>query len=177
MATFFDISVLDQFSVIFVWLFIFALVYAVLQVTKILGANKNIDALVAICVAFFLSLSPNLTEVIKTMAPWFVVFIMFLFFVWLLGMFIGMSQGELRTAFGKESGAFWWIFSFGLIIVIYSVSRVFGQGLLESGAEGNVSSSAFTANVMQTLFSPKILGVVLLLIIASFTVRFMATND
>lgn len=175
MATVFDFGILNQFSAVFVWLLIWTVVYAVLQVTKVLGANKGLDALIAICVAFFFTLSPELTKVIATMAPWFVIFIMFLFFIWLLGMFIGMSQSELRDAFGKESGAFWWIFSIGLIILIYAVSKVFGQSLLEGGG-GNATSQGFAANVMQTIFNPKLLGVVLLLIIASFAVRFMAEN-
>lgn len=178
MATIFDISLLNQFSAVFVWLFIWVLFYAVLQTTKILGANKNLDALIAVCAAFFFALSPALVDVVRLMTPWFIIFILLLFFVWLLGMFIGMEQSELRTAFGKESGAFWWIFSLGIIIVVYATSKVFGQSLLEEGG-GNATAAAsgFGANVMQTLFDPKILGLALLLIIASFVVRFMATND
>lgn len=177
MATVFDVGLMSQFSVIFVWLFIFTLVYAVLQVTKVLGANKGLDAMIAITIAFFFSLSSELSEVISTMTPWFVIFIMFIFFVWMIGMFMGMEQTELTNVFGKGGGAFWWIFSFALIILIYAVSKVFGQKLLEGGGAANATSTGFAANVMSTIFNPQLLGMALLLIIASFVVRFMATND
>ncbi len=176
MATVFDVGLMSQFSVIFVWLLIFTLVYAVLQVTKVLGANKGLDAMIAIVVAFFFSLSSELTEVIGIMTPWFVIFIMFVFFVWMIGMFMGMGREEMRNILGPGGGAFWWIFSFALIILIYAVSKVFGQRLLEGGGS-NATATGFTANVMNTIFNPQLLGVALLLVIASFAVRFMATND
>jgi hypothetical protein len=176
MATVFDLSVLEQFSGIFALLFVWVVIYAVLQLTKALGANKNIDALIAFVVAVFFGMSPKLTQALATMTPWFVIMILFIFFLWTIGYFMGLTQEDILETLGKRTGAFWWIFAFALIILIYSLSAVFGQSLLEAGAE-NVTRDAFTENVTKTLFNQKVLGMVLILIIASFTIRFMTTPE
>ena len=47
MATFLDVGLFSYFNVIFPVLLIFALVFALLQKTKILGTNITINAIIA----------------------------------------------------------------------------------------------------------------------------------
>ena len=78
-----------------------------------------------------------------------------------------------------------WIGVFSVVIIIASLSHVHGQRLLEERSaegitiqtgEGSVASGEFQENVWNTLFHPKVLGLILMLLIASFTVRYMASS-
>lgn len=176
MATLFDLTVLNQFSGLFIMLLVWVLVYAVLQVTKVLKGNKGIDALLAFLVAAFFGMSSQLTQVVKTMLPWFIVLVLVIFFIWTLGKFMGLSEEDLIKSMGNKSGAFWWVFSFVIVIIIYSFSTVYGQKLLEATSTSNATAGGFTGNVTKTLTNPKVLGTALILIITSFAIRLMASE-
>ncbi len=175
MATLFDLSALNQFSAIFTFLLVWVVVYAVMQLTNVLKGNKGMDSIVAFVVAIFFALSPNLSQVLKLMTPWFVIAIIFFMFLWMLGRFIGLTDDNILDTMGKRSGAFWWIFSIGIIIIVYALSTVFGQGLLEATEGDNATGNQFQENVTKTLFNPKVIGMAILLIIASLTIRFMTS--
>ena len=53
MATFLDVTALQSFSVIFVFVFVWLIVYAILIYTKALGANQFINILIGLLIAFF----------------------------------------------------------------------------------------------------------------------------
>lgn len=180
MATFLDASLLTLLAPVFALIFVFLIVYVVLQGSKMLGDNKGIHALLALTVAFFVALSPQITRVIIFMSPWFVVMIVFIVFLFVIGKFAGFTEDNMMATFGGRQGAFWWIVFFAGLILTFSFSNVFGQQLLE-GPDGtvkevNATKSPFASNVSQTIFHPKVLGLLLILLIASFTVRLMVTE-
>lgn len=183
MATFLDASLLTLLAPVFALIFVFLIVYVVLQGSKMLGDNKGIHALLALTVAFFVALSPKITNVIIFMSPWFVIMIVFLVFLFVIGKFAGFTEDNIITTFGGRQGAFWWIVFFAGLILTFAFSNVFGQQLLE-GSDGQTTQvnatrggSAFTSNLSQTIFHPKVLGLLLILLIASFTVRLMVTSE
>ena len=51
MATFLDITGLQQFSTIFVFIFVWLVVYAILTYSKILGENKAIHVIIGLVIA------------------------------------------------------------------------------------------------------------------------------
>lgn len=182
MASILDASLLSLLSPVFALIFVFLVVYSVLEASKVLGENKGVHALLALMIAFFVALTPNISRLIIFMSPWFVVMIVFIVFMFMIGQFSGLAQADIITTFGGKAGAFWWIVFFSGLILTFGLSNVFGQQLLqgEDGTTATVNStqkSAFANNVSQTLFHPKLLGLVLILLIASFTVRLMATKD
>src|SRR4030042_5100741 len=92
MATVFDIGLLKEFSIIFGWLFVFVMSYALLEVTKVLGENKGIHAILAVCFATLFAFSERATNIVIGSAPWFVVFMVLVMFL-LVG---------IRFAFGDK---------------------------------------------------------------------------
>ena len=97
MATLLDLGLLRYFSVIFSFILVWALVFALLQKTKILGDKAGLNVLLAVAVAFLVSLSDNVVQIINFMIPWFTIAI--IFFVLLIP--------KIKAAFFVEKISFW----------------------------------------------------------------------
>src|SRR3989338_3262841 len=78
MATFLDVTGLQYFSSIFVFVFVWLVVYATLLWTKVLGGNKFIDALVGLLLAIFVLTSPIATSIVADIAPLLAVVFLFI---------------------------------------------------------------------------------------------------
>jgi|TARA_B100002003_G_C14013079_1_gene488774 hypothetical protein len=165
MATFLDIAGLQQFSSIFVFIFIWLVVYAILAFSKILGENKAINIMIGLVVGIFVLFSPIATGVIEYIAPWFAVIFIFVIFVTIaLKMFgaSGMeSLGSLKTV------TFVVII---LVLIVGALSYVRQQVTVPGDNETSVDYSKTTT----ILFHPKILGIIFVMIIAVFTIVLLA---
>jgi len=182
------LGLLEKFSIIFPFLLILVLVYAVLGVTKVLGDNKGIHALIALAIAFITLFSTPARTIINLMAPWFVVLFIFLIFV--LMAFRIFGDVDFMAVLGGESGKtiVYWIIAIALIIGLGSISYVvFGKGVPSSaplpenqtaqvsltpvpGAVATAGGAAFWS----TLVHPQVLGLALILLIAMFTIQRLA---
>jgi len=74
MATFLDVTGLEQFSNFFVFIFVWLTVYALLTYSKVIQ-NHAINIILGLIVGFFVLLSPIVSASIRYMAPWFAVFL------------------------------------------------------------------------------------------------------
>lgn len=172
MATVFDFGLLSEFSEIFVWALIFVVVYGVLQITDIFK-NRGIHALVAIAVAVILGTTGATTTVITGLAPWFVITGFFIVFLTVLAQFIGIDIH--KTVFGGTGGV-WWIFvplMVGLVIALVAGGQ-FVRGEPKIDPETGEQIIEPGRAVINILTEPKVLGLILVLSIASVTVALMA---
>jgi len=188
MATFFDVALLENFSVIFTFLLVFAIVYAILEFAKILGENKGIHAIIALSVAMIMLVSKSALEVINFTIPWFIIlFIVAIFGIVGYKLFVGsdVDMGEML----KHSGALrTWIIVIVVVIFIGALAKVYGQnigpylgsqpdvtsGEISEDGEPSTATGSFTENLSATLFHPKVLGMIFILLIATFTITFLA---
>ncbi|HSU72959.1 MAG TPA: hypothetical protein VLJ21_03870 [Candidatus Binatia bacterium] len=186
MATPLDLGLLAHVSSIFPFLFVLVLVYAILSGTKIFGDNKGIYAFIAFVLAVMTLFSPLAVKSIDRMAPWFVLLFIFGIFFVLAFMVFGVEMKTITDVVKKDSTVFYWILAIVLIIGIGSVTSVVSEekgfkslSQIESGNETVAPTPAGQENVgfFQTLFHPKVLGMALLLLIAMFTVRHLASNE
>ena len=200
MATFLDLSLFQNVSGIFIFILVFLVVYAFLNMSKIfkgVGGHNGIYAIVALAIAFLSSFSTGFVAVIMNMAPWFTVIIVFLFLVFfVVRMFT--TDDKLFESMIKEGAVKWVLIIVFVIILLVSVSNAFGQKVLEQGTgqtsttngtvydattttttttttsgEG-VATNDFGTNFTQTMFHPKILGMLLVVLIAFFTILLIA---
>ncbi|MFC1691118.1 hypothetical protein ACFL0W_02950 [Nanoarchaeota archaeon] len=178
MATFLDVGILENFSIIFSMILVLGVVYGVLEVTKVLGDSKGLNALIGVICAFFVLMAPRVHELIEFIAPWFVfVFVLFIFLVMGMKMFGDPSAG---LAFADLTTVNWILFIIGIIIIVLGFGKVFGQETLEktviqdgeeisvSEIEGSAASGEYESNFYTTLFHPKIIGFGLIMLIAFF---------
>ena len=187
MATPFDVGLLGNFKIIFPFLFIFCIVFGVLAYTKLLGENKILHAMIAIVLAFMSLFSDIVIETINTAAPWFVIMIIFTVFVLLGFMIIGIKEGDIVSLIKNPEYTFisWWIVALVAIIVIGSFSHVIAEkkGGYPPFGESNITAddgtgevSAQESDFWNTLFHPKVLGMLALLLIGFFPVSRLTSS-
>src|SRR3989338_4089470 len=119
MATPLDVGLLQKFDVIFPFIFVLVIVYAVLARTEWFKEKQGIAFMLAFLLAIMTLFSSIAIKTINRMAPWFVLVVVFGILVILAYQAMGLSEKTiLETITGKEyGGAFgWWVLALMLII-------------------------------------------------------------
>ena len=165
MATFLDVTGLQHFTSIFVFLFVWLVVFAILVLTKVLGDNKLLTSLIGLLLAIFVLLSPITTSIIADVSPFIAV--VFLFIV-LVSVAAKMLGGDIE-AFPAMRGIF--VVVIILIIVISAGIKLREQVNVPSETQTDLSK---TVNL---IFHPTFLGTVLILAIAIFTIALLASRS
>lgn len=177
MASFLDIGILDYFAPAFVFLFVFGVLFALLEKTHVFGDKTGINSLVAFSISLLFLLTPDLVGIVKIITPWFTVLFIFILMIILLFLFVGVKESEVAGAF-SERGTVWIILMVAFVIFFYALTQVYGAQIQTiyggTGAEGGETSVA--QNVGQIIFHPRVLGMVIILLIASQAVRFISSN-
>ena len=181
MATPLDITALKQFSGIFPFLLTVVLVYAILSMTAWFKEKKTWAAMIAIITGFMTLLSPIAIKTINLMAPWFVLFVVFAILFVLAFMLFGFEQKAITDFIvGGEYGIGTWVMAIMLIIgigsLVFVINEEKGFGELTAGNQTSVAKSQ-DFGFWQTLFHPKLLGMVLILLIGFFTIRYMTKSE
>ena len=181
MATFLDISLLEHFKVIFPILFTFTVVYALLQYVKFLGDNKAIHAIIALVIAISVSFSDIIVATINKMVPWFILLFIFILFGLLAYKSVGFSDEQIMSALTArpQRWIIMWIGFIALGIFLASLTSEVSErgGIGVYGVENTTVETASSGEAPQqteefykTMFHPKILGVMFLLILMMFTI-------
>ncbi|MBW3004364.1 hypothetical protein KY310_00845 [Candidatus Woesearchaeota archaeon] len=181
MATPLDIGLLQKFDVIFPFLLILVLGYVVLTRISWFKENQAICFIISFALAVLAMFNPVVVKTINMMAPWFVLLFVFMLLVFMAYVAFGVKEdtiietittGRYATDFG------YWVLALVLIIGLGSLSTVISQEKgfqpLTTGENASVvPSDAGPEEVgfWETLFHPKVLGLVLILLIALFTIQ------
>ncbi len=192
MATFLDVGIMQHFSTVFVILLIFVIMFGLLQMVKAFGDNKGLHAIIALVVALIFIVSKIATNVIQTMVPWFIVLVIFVFFVMFLLRMWGLGDSDLKELISSPD-VYPWLIILIVIVLLTSLSTVFGQSLLEkggtsSGAEHyngtttvttvtpdttSTTTPSFTTNLLNTVRNPKVLGMIFVFLVGAFSLLFL----
>ena len=183
-------------------LLVLIVIYGILSYTKILGQNTFIHSLIALFIAILFLVSDKTSQIVSFMAPWFTVLFIFIIFILIAFKTMGISDGQIMAVIGEYKAIVWWVISIAVIIGLVALSNVFGQSFLaqqtstnneignnfnnnigddlvnqnsfsNSPNTNNIQSNNFNTNLTKTIFNPKILGFVLISLIASFSLYFM----
>ncbi|MDK2849439.1 MAG: hypothetical protein PWP03_849 [Candidatus Woesearchaeota archaeon] len=175
MASLISPSIFSFLNPIFVFLFTYALIYAVLTKTKVLGDNKGISSVLALVVAFFVSSASDYTLISAAFPP-FILVLLFFVFLLLIGHFLGLGPSNFVEIFGKEKGASWFVFIIVMILIVAIFANFYGGKLLEKGTEANAteSQSEFEQNLIKIFFNENVLGLILVLLVAFMAMRFIS---
>ncbi len=165
MATFLDVTGLEYFTNVFVFLFVVIVVYATLLWSKILGGNNFINILVGLLIGIFVLFSPLSISLIATTAPFIAVVFVFLILINIVSKMLGAGL-ETMPAFR------------GGIVLIIAIILLIGVGVkIKSQYEVEAEQgSKDLSNSFSLLFNPKFLGIVLILAVAVFTVAFLSAK-
>lgn len=165
MATFLDVTGLQYFSSIFVFLFVWLVVYAVLLWTKVLGENKFVHALIGLLLAIFVLISPIATSIVADVAPFIAVIFLFIVLISVASAMLGANI----EAFPALKGVF--LVFIILIIVIAAGVKVRENVNFPSETQKDLSKT------INLIFHPTFLGTILILAIAVFTIALLASRS
>jgi len=186
MATPLDVGLLQKFDVIFPFIFVLVIVYAVLTRTEWMKDKQAIAFLLAFVLAVMTLFSSIAVKTINRMAPWVVLLIVFGVLIVVAYQALGIKEGTILDVMTKSeyrSTIAWWMLSLMLIIGLGTLSAVVseekgftelaaGENATEAAARGAAEEVGFWA----TIFHPKVLGLALILLIAMFTVQKLASK-
>lgn len=187
MATPLDITLVKQFDFVFPFLLVFVMVYASLSFMKAFKDNKALHALLALVLAFMTLFSPIAVKTISLMSPMFVVLIIFLLFLLMVFMTLGPTESDIMSAIRLKENQFifWWIAAFVILIGFGSFFMALAEsggvpgytgpgGTLDVGAIGGVAGGQ-QAEFFKTLFHPKLLGLIFIMLLGLFTINRLAS--
>lgn len=180
MATFLDIIFLEKFGAIFSFLLVFSIMYGILHFTKAFGDNKILHFFIPFILGIFILISPVAVGMISYMTPWFVVLFFFIIFIMIAYKMFGISDENIADTLRRGLGLQWAIFIVAMIILLAALSANLGKAAfpyLEDGknettvnGEANVATGDIGKNVAATIFHPKVLGFLAILLIATATI-------
>ncbi len=199
MATFLDISILGHFTTIFTFLLVFVIIFGMLEIFKIFGeGRKGLHAIISLCIGFIVIMSKGVTTVVQTFTPWFTILILVIFFILFAVRMFSMESKDIGSAFRNNTTILTVIIILTLVILLFSLGTGFGQQALEqtqpgggggtgtstqpaenaTGTAGSTgSSSSYSQNLYNTLFNPKVLGFILVMLIVVFAMLFLTVSD
>lgn len=183
MVTILDIGLIQAFDFVFPVLLVWAIVFAVLQKTEVVGKSVGINALIASIAGLTVLLSRTVIDMINFMIPWFSIAIIFFILTLLLFMIFGAKAEDAY----KDKALQWVLIAVVILIVAAAAGKVLGQTLLEqagqvgeegAGGEGGsgVATSSLTQNLFATLYNPKVLGLIVIFVIVVFAVALLTSG-
>lgn len=192
MATFLDISILGHFTSVFTFLLVFVILFGMLEVFKLFGdGHRGLHAMIALAIGFIVIFSSGVVTVIQTFTPWFVIVILLIFFILFAVRMFGVSAAEVTQGFHNNSVILTFILIFAAIIILFSLGAGFGQNSLDQGAQpgtavnttnvtvnpGSTSTNNFSQNLYNTIYNPKVLGLILIMLIAVIAMLFLTSRE
>ncbi len=185
MATPLDVGLLQKFDVIFPFLFVLVIVYALLARTEWLKEKQAIAFMIAFVLAVMTLFSSIAVKTINRMAPWFILLIIFVVLLLLAYQALGVKEESiLNIITGKTYGSTiaYWVLALMLIIGVGSLTSVVSEEKpfteLAAGENATViAGQGEQVGFWATLFHPKVLGLALILLIAMFTINKLSAKE
>ncbi|MBS3063924.1 MAG: hypothetical protein J4445_00545 [DPANN group archaeon] len=166
------------YSVVLPFLLIFALSYALLDKTKVLGDNKFVHAAVSLVLAFLFVSSLGAVKFLTAFLPLISVLILIILFIILIFRFVGVQESSISSAL-SQSRVYSPIIIIIILFALIAFSQVFPEGALanrpelgdqfnitQPSSEGVEGLQAFLGEEQtRVFFSPSILSLIVLVII------------
>ena len=164
-----DLSFLGFFLPVFTFLFIFVLMYALLDKFKLMGENKWLKLIAAFSIALLFLFSKDTLKFVEFITPWFVILVVLALFILSLFMFMGMKEGDVEKAV-KDPVVYWTVLVIIIILLIIAIGEVFT--FVAPDSQTGTPPSAGLAAVTH----PRTLWALFVLVIAAFAVKFISTG-
>lgn len=164
MATFLDLGAVDFlrfFLPIFTFIFVFVVMYALVDKTGLLGKNKSLNVIFSLIVSLTVLFSGSAVDLINFVTPWFAVIIVIAVLGVLLLSFYLKEGAELKLRFIPTLAMI-----FAGIVLVVGITQVFGPVFNPYSPDADSNWYA-----LRTLFHPRILGAFLILLVAGLTIN------
>jgi len=163
-------------QVILVPLLVFAIVFAVLQKTKILGEKADLNAFVAVAVALILAVVPNFTGFLMTYIPFIAGILIVLFGGTLVFMVLGASVDDI-VAFMKRSEVVTILVIIILAYTFYAVGVWFGSDISPYANNTSGAQNSVAVEGISRITNPAVMGTIIFMILAALTVHSLISSS
>ncbi len=167
MATFLDVTGLQYFSSLFVFIFSWGVLYSVLLLSKVFGENKVIPAVLSAVMSFFMLFNPFLVDLIQTIAPW--MGFVFIFVILLIVSMKLLVPGSEDLTFPARAAT--------LIVILFIFVIAIAVKVKEAYVPADAKDREDFSKTGNVLLHPKVLGALLLLAIAVLTVGLLTAKN
>ncbi len=168
MATFLDVTGLQHFSAIIVFIFVWIAVGVMFSFIKGFDEHKWIAWIAGFLVALFILLSPLATKVVQNIAPWFAVLFVFVVLITVAAKTVGNAELDFMKPL---------FLVLVIVIVLVGAGTTIRSNIVVPG--DNESSSDFNRDYSQTstiVFHPKFMGMMLVFAISIFMIAFLVSS-
>ena len=175
MATFLDVSLLSFLLPVFIFIFVFCIIYAILNKTKIFGDNMGaLNLLASVCIAAVSIFIGSITKAVVEIIPWFAFVAIVLILIFMIFMFFGTSEKEIWETIGGQT----FVFIVLIVIVFIGLTKTFEKDVspFEQTNQTTVSSSGVQkgnvqGEVIRTLTHPRLLAAIFILVVSGFAIK------
>lgn len=154
-----DTTLLQSLTPIFLFILVFVFLYAALIKTKLFGDKAGINGLIAFSMAFLFIIFPFLKDILFEAFPWIIIIFFCIATILTIQIFMGYKPESIVKWMSDNS--------FGLVITlivvfifIVSLAKVFSDPAAQESFGGIV-------RIRDTLINAKMLGAVLILLVAA----------
>lgn len=178
-----DLSLLISLKRIFPFILVWVVVYALLEWKDIFGKDKKgLRAVTAFVVAMIFLISSQASLVIEYMTPWFVILIVFVLLMLMIFKLFGASDKSIQDVIEHDRAVIYWVIFVSLIVFFAALGKVYFTEPLPTGEQALTGIGAANATIAergegafwQTLFHPKVIGVVFVFLLATFAIKLLA---
>ena len=166
-----DLGFLQFFLPVFTFLFIYVLVYAVLDKFKLMGENKWLKVIAAFSIALLFLFNEGTLKFVEFVTPWFVVLVIIALFILSLFIFMGVKQENLSATIENPT-VYWTVIVIIIILLLAAIGSVFGSFF----APQQTATTPTEIGIREILVHPRVLGALFLLIISAFVIRFVSVG-
>lgn len=168
MATILDLKIGTFLAPLFIFILVFALLYAILTKINFFTKSKNVNAMLAFVVAVMFLFIPDLGKVLILSTPWAVLLLIITVLILLLFMSMGATGKTFESM--VEHPTIMTVFIAGVILVfLIGITQVYGPVVFYPPEQ----QVGLWADIRRSIFSAKFLGAVFVIIIASYVGRYL----
>ncbi|MBS3155078.1 hypothetical protein J4404_01120 [Candidatus Woesearchaeota archaeon] len=167
MATLLDTGLLYYFLPFITFLFIFSIVYIILENTDWMGKNKSLKFIAALSIALISLFAGGVVDLINYIVPWFV-----FIFIFLILLFMGLTFLGIEKDIVWNNLSIWTVMVISFLLLLIGITQVYSN-IFTPYAGGNVTKT-IGSETLRTIFHPRVLGALFILIVASLTIRFVS---
>jgi hypothetical protein len=170
MATLLDTGLLYHFLPVITFLFIFSIIYIILENTDWLGKNKSLKFIAAVSIAAISLFAGGVVDLINYIVPWFVFIFIFLILLFMGLTFLGIEKNVIWNNL-----SIWTVMVIAFLLLLIGITQVYSD-IFTPYASSNVTKT-IGSETLRTLFHPRVLGAIFILIIASLSIRFISASS
>ena len=164
-------NLLNYFLPVFVFILVVAITWGIIGKFKLFG-SPLIRGFIAVMLGLLFIIVPKARELISFMTPWFVIFLIIIFFLLLVFMFMGVNEDSLYRLIHTNAAVITIVFIVIGVILLVAITKVFGPIFAYPAA----TATGFWDNFKRAFFSAKLLGVIFLLFVAAKLIQMISMD-